>query len=222
MSSQASQTNSAGTGSNAFGCGIIATGFTSLIATSLPQQVVASVATLANDIVHFNTKVPIYYPATQQAADALSANPTDPKAQQTVQSIMSSLAGSAGDMTKAPDAVTASINNYTAGIPADKQTLATLITKYDDQDFATSIEAASARLDEITSSLNAAVLMVEEIKAGWDNLSQTFKQIGATVQSNPQEALTLIENNPLDEASKEWATLSEEANNYRLNAFVKR
>lgn len=222
MSSQIQQTNSAGTGSNAFGCGIIAKGFASLVATSLPQQVAASAAALADDIVHFNTKVTVYYPATQQAADALSANPTDPKAQQTLQAIMSSLAENAGSMTKDPDAVTASIDNYTAGIPADKQTLTTLVAKYDDQDFATSIEAASARLDEITNSLNAAVLTVEEIKAGWDNLSQTFKTLGATVQSNPQEALTLIENNPLDEAAKEWATLSEEANNQRVNAFVKR
>lgn len=222
MSRQTQQSGSAGAGGNVFGCGDVAAGFRALIATSLPQQTVASAVNLADDIVHFNTKVGVFYPVAAQQAAALSADPADKKAQQTLQVALSDLAGNSGGMMQDPDAVTASINDYVATISADKRTLVALAAKYDDKEFGDSIEAASVRLDGIATSLNAALAAAGNVKGGWGDLTQTLKTLGGTVQSDLQEALALIDGNPFDEAAQEWAALSQEANNYRVNAYVRK
>lgn len=279
--------------------------------TTFPASV-----TLADDIVHYNLKVPIYYGAINAEAQKLIANPNDTQAQQALAAILTNLSQQATTYQGNAKHVADQIQQFATDSANDQNTLGGtdgtggLVKKYNDEYGAQSdavkelqkelqaqqlqlkaandaynhdmvvaattptygwiwpvgtiaaaivagiygkkatddLANARAAQDQINTiggeiardvnlmnaitfaeqgmgailqALTRALPIIQKIQGAWGAISSDLSNVSTIITNDIQKALPILMSLGVDEAISQWQTLSDEANGYRVNAFVK-
>ena len=133
--------------------------------TTFPASV-----TLADDIVHYNTKVPIYYGAINTEAQKLIANPNDTQAQQALAAILTNLSQQAATYQGNAKHVADLIQQFAIDSANDQNTLGGtdgkggLVKKYNDE-----YGAQSDAVKELQKELQAKQLQLKAANAAYNH-----------------------------------------------------
>jgi hypothetical protein len=278
--------------------------------TTFPASV-----SLADDIVHYNTKVPIYYGAINTYAQKLVTNPNDTQAQAALVAILDNLSQQAATYQQNAQHVADQIQQFSVDSANDQNTLGGtdgkggLIKTYNDQYGAQSAQVqelqkqlqaqqlqlkaandaynhdmvvaattptygwiwpfgtiaaaivagiygkkatddlanARAAQDQINTiggeiardvnlmnaitfaeqgmgailqALTRALPVIQKIQGAWASISSDLSNVGTIIKNDIQQAMPILMGLGVDEAISQWQQLSDEANGYRVNAYV--
>jgi hypothetical protein len=75
-------------------------------------------------------------------------------------------------------------------------------------------------IDTILRSLESALSVIQKIEGAWGAISDDLKAISDTIKEDISKALPMIMDIGVDTAIKEWETVGNLANTYRLNAYI--
>jgi len=82
------------------------------------------------------------------------------------------------------------------------------------------LQNAVLGIDTILKSLESALSVIQKIEGAWGAISDDLKAISDTIQEDIAKALPIIMDIGVDTAIKEWETVGNLANTYRLNAYI--
>ena len=82
------------------------------------------------------------------------------------------------------------------------------------------ITSAESGLKTILSDITKALVAVQQIKGIWQAIASDLTNIGKTIETDIEKALTIIKNFGITAAIDAWADVATEANDYRVNAYV--
>jgi hypothetical protein len=126
--------------------------------------------TLADDIVHYNTKVPIYYGAINTVAQKLVANPNDTQAQAQLVAVLDSLSQQATTYQQNAQHVADQIQQFAVDSANDQNTLGGkdgtggLVKKYNDE-----YGAQSDQVKDLQKKLATQQLNLKAANAAYDH-----------------------------------------------------
>lgn len=278
--------------------------------TTFPASV-----SLADDIVHYNTKVPIYYGAINTIAQKLVTNPNDQQAQAQLVAVLNNLSQQATTYQQNAQHVSELITQFSVDSANDQNTLGGtdgtggLVKKYNDEYGAQSdqvkelqkqlaaqrlsLKAANDAYDHdmvvaattptygwiwpigtiaaaivagiygkkatddlanaraaqdqintlggeiardanlmnaitfaeqgmgaILQALTRALPVIKKIQGAWGAISSDLSNVSTIITNDIQKAMPILMSLGVDEAISQWQTLSDEANGYRVNAYV--
>lgn len=82
------------------------------------------------------------------------------------------------------------------------------------------LELANTSLDGLVTKLNAALPVLAKAKGIWNALADDLKQVVNTIKNDIADMPSFIAELGVDEALGQWKTLADEADGYRVNAFI--
>lgn len=82
------------------------------------------------------------------------------------------------------------------------------------------LDLASQILDGMVKKLNAALPVLTEAKRVWSALTDDIKQVQVTITQDISKAPMIIKSLGIDEAILAWKAFADEADQYRVNAFI--
>jgi len=83
------------------------------------------------------------------------------------------------------------------------------------------IHAAENGITTIALALAAALPVIQKVQGIWSAIASDLTKIIGVIQTDIGQALPIIMNLGIDEAVTDWKNVANEANDYRVNAFVK-
>lgn len=283
--------------------------------TTWQQTIFPASVSLADDIVHYNSKVPIYYGALNQYIQKLIADPNDSGAQQTLTAILDNLSKQAATYQGNAQHVAEQIQQFAQDSAKDQSTLGGtdgtggLFKLYNDEFGAQSaqiqelqkelktaqvaLKAANAAYDHdmvvaattptygwiwpigtvaaaivagiygkkatddlararkaqkkinslsaeiqrdvnlmtaitfaeqgmgvILQALTRALPVIQKVQGAWAAISSDLTNVSTIIKNDIQQALPILMNLGVQEAIAQWQQLSDEANGYRVNAYI--
>ena len=75
-------------------------------------------------------------------------------------------------------------------------------------------------LGDISAQLNAALPVLDKMRGAWGAISDDLNNIIASIQSDIAQAPAIIMSLGIDEAISNWAAVAQEADAYRVNAYI--
>jgi hypothetical protein len=82
------------------------------------------------------------------------------------------------------------------------------------------LDLANTSLDGIVEKLNAALPVLAKAKGIWSALTDDIKQVLVTIAQDISKAPLIIASLGVDEAIIQWKAIADEADQYRVNAFI--
>lgn len=104
-------------------------------------------------------------------------------------------------------AAQAKIDTFNAQLAADFKLMA-------------AINLAEGGISNILGPLNAALPVIQHIQGVWGAISSDLDNIVSLIENNIQDALPIIMNLGVESAINAWTAVGQEANAYRVNAYI--
>jgi len=99
------------------------------------------------------------------------------------------------------------INTLSAKLAADAQLMI-------------AINTTESGISNILGSLNAALPIIQKIQGVWGAIADDLNNIIGLIKTNIQDALPIIMNLGVQSAINSWTAVGQEANAYRINAYI--